>query len=76
MSNTPDSEIIFSVTTEELQDEAVRRIGRELTDDELYCAKKGVESGFSTGFRIIFAAAIDESVKIIKYLEKRDKAKN
>lgn len=72
MSNEANNELIFSVTVEELQDEAVRRIGRELTDDELHYAKKGVESGFSTDFRTIFVAAIDESVRIIKEREKRD----
>jgi len=35
-----NNEIIFSVTVESLQNEAVNRVGRKLTDDELYTAKK------------------------------------
>ena len=64
MNDNQNNEIIFSVTVEELQDEAIRRIGRKLTDDELHYAKKGIESGFSSGFITIFDAAIDEAVKI------------
>lgn len=66
MNYNQNSDIIFSVTVEEVQDEAKRRIGRKLTDDEMHYAKKGIESGFSTGFLIIFWAAIDEAVRIIK----------
>lgn len=58
-----NKEIIFSVTTDELQNEAVNRVGRELTDDELYSAKKGIESGLSFDIETVFATAIDEAVE-------------
>ena len=61
-----NSEIIFSVTAEELQDEAVNRIGRKLTDEEIYTAKRGIESGLSFGIGTIFGAAIDDAVEIWK----------
>lgn len=65
MDNKND-EIIFSVTVEELQNEAVSRIGRKLTDEELYTAAKGIESGLSFGIETIFRAAIDDSIEIWK----------
>ncbi|MCL2417455.1 MAG: hypothetical protein FWD02_05930 [Bacteroidales bacterium] len=37
--------VVFQITIEDLQCEAMERLGRELTDDEIYTAKKGVEWG-------------------------------
>lgn len=63
MDNNKRDEIIFSVTIKELQNEAINRIGRKLTDDELHTAKKGIESGLSFDIETVFAAAIDESIE-------------
>jgi len=35
--------VVFQITIEDLQCEAMERLGRELTDDEIYIAKKGIE---------------------------------
>ena len=40
-----DDCIIFQITEEDLQNEAIERIGRKLTEDEIYSAKKGIEWG-------------------------------
>jgi len=37
--------IIFQITVEDLQNEAMERIGRKLTDDEMDIAREGVEWG-------------------------------
>lgn len=66
MDNNKNNEIIFSVTVENLQNEAIARIGRKLTEDELYTAKKCVESGLSSCIDIILRAAIDEAVRLKK----------
>ncbi len=58
-----DKKMIFSVTIKELQQEAIRRIGRNLTSEELYQASKGVESGLSFDIETVFKTAIEESIK-------------
>ena len=64
MSNDKqNNEIIFSITVEELQNEAINRIGRKLTDDELYTASKGIESGLSFDIETIFQTAVEEAVE-------------
>ena len=37
--------IFFQITEEDVQDEAMDRIGRKLTDDEMYYARKGIMWG-------------------------------
>lgn len=65
-NNQNQDKILFSVTEEELQNEAINRIGRKLTDGELYSATKGIECGLSFGIETIFRAAIDDAVEIWK----------
>ena len=42
-----ENNTIFSITTEDLQNESLARIGRFLTDDEIDIAKKGIAWGVS-----------------------------
>jgi len=58
-----DNNIIFSITIGELQDEAIRLIGRKLTDEELYKARKGIEAGLSFDIETVLRTAIEEAVK-------------
>ena len=37
--------IIFQITVDDLQDEAMERIGRKLSDDEMHIARKGIMWG-------------------------------
>lgn len=55
-------EVIYPITIEDLQNDAVRRIGRKLNDDELHIAKKCVEWGLSTIADITLKSAIEEAV--------------
>jgi len=57
------AEIIFSVTENDLQQEAIRLTGKRLNDDELYVAAKGIDWGLSFDIETVFRVAIDEAVK-------------
>ncbi|OGF22363.1 hypothetical protein A2Y83_04010 [Candidatus Falkowbacteria bacterium RBG_13_39_14] len=62
MNTKQKTEVIYPITIVDLQNDAIKRIGRELTDDELYIAKKCVESGLSCVLDITLKAAIEEAV--------------
>lgn len=62
MDNEQNNEIIYPITIGDLQNEAIRRIGRKLTYDELHIAKKCVESGLSFVMDITLKASIEEAV--------------
>ena len=44
--NVSSKDIIFLLQAEDVQEEAMQKLNRRLTEDELYHVKKGIESGF------------------------------
>lgn len=62
MKTQENTEIICPITVEYLQNDAVKRIGRKLNDDELYTAKKCIEWGLSSIVDITLKSAIEEAV--------------
>ena len=61
--NNKNNEIIFSIAVEDLQNEAINQVGRKLTDNELYTAKQGIESGLLFDIDTVMKTAIEEAVK-------------
>jgi len=53
---------IFSISEDDVQIEAIERIGRKLTEDEMQIAKKGLESGILTGIHIIYQTILSEMI--------------
>ena len=67
MNNKQDDDnekTVFIVTVGDIQQESMRLIGRELTDEELDTAKEGIDCGLSFDIDTVFKAAIDEAVYI------------
>lgn len=63
MEEDKKEEIIFAIKVRDLQNEAIQRIGRELTEDEIISASKGMESGLSFDIDVVFSTAIGEAVR-------------
>jgi len=57
-----ESNIIFAITVEDLQFEAMERIGRELTDDEIEIAIDGLEWGLLSGIDIVYDTIFSEMI--------------
>ena len=57
-----NNEILFKITKEDLQEEAQEKIGRELNNDEIHIAKKGLESGLLTNIEIIYQTIFHEMI--------------
>lgn len=62
METQENIKVIYPITVEDLQNDAVKRIGRKLNDDELHIAKKCVEWGLSSIVDITMKSAIEEAV--------------
>lgn len=62
MKTNQNTEVIYPITVGDLQNDAIKRIGRKLNDDELHTAKKCVEWGLSFIVDITLKAAIEEAV--------------
>ncbi|GBU25436.1 hypothetical protein R83H12_02079 [Fibrobacteria bacterium R8-3-H12] len=58
-----EEDIIFTITLEDLQNEAMERIGRNLTDEEIDIAKDGIEWGISDAFNITYNTIFTEMIK-------------
>lgn len=59
---SPDTRLLFYVSEEAVQNEAVGLIGRRLTDKELHSVAMGLEFGFGGNLGFTLATAIDGAV--------------
>ncbi|HAP36803.1 MAG TPA: hypothetical protein DCQ28_13035 [Bacteroidetes bacterium] len=58
------NKILFVITADEVQYDAVERIGRKLTEKELRVVKKGLEWGLLTGIDTIYNTIYDEMLEM------------
>ena len=59
-----ETNIIFQITEDDLQNEAMERIGRKLADDEVEIAKDGIEWGISdSALEITYNTIFTEMIK-------------
>jgi hypothetical protein len=56
-------ELLFYIDKETMQYEAMRTIGRHLTEEELDIAKDGLESGLMTDIETVYNAILHEMIK-------------
>ena len=63
MNNFTKNEIVFDITVEDLQNEANKKIGRELTDDEINVAQKGLEFGLLTDIDTVYNTIFGEMIE-------------
>ena len=57
-----NSNIIFQITEEDLQYEAMEKIGRKLSNDEIEIAKKGLEWGLLTTIDVVYNTIFKEMI--------------
>lgn len=62
METQENIKVIYPITIGDLQNDAMKRIGRKLNDDELHIAKKCVEWGLSSIVDITMKSAIEEAI--------------
>ena len=62
MEASEKDKLVFSITLEDLQYEALEKIGRTLTEEEVHIAKKGLEWGLLTDIDTIYATIFREMI--------------
>ncbi|KCZ70638.1 hypothetical protein ANME2D_02659 [Candidatus Methanoperedens nitroreducens] len=70
METIKKEEVLFYITKETIQYEAMQKIGRYLTDEELDVAKKGLEWGLMTDIDTVYNAILFEMIKENKNYDK------
>ncbi|HYF02274.1 MAG TPA: hypothetical protein VEC36_02780 [Patescibacteria group bacterium] len=54
--------IVFAITVEDIQNEALEKIGRYLTEEEIFIAKKGLENGLLFDIGTVYDAIFYEMI--------------
>lgn len=63
METIDKDDILFYISKENLQYEALQKIGRYLTEDEMDVAKKGMEWGIMTDIETVYNTILFEIIK-------------
>lgn len=62
MINPSPESVLFAITINDIQTEAKEKIGRELTQEEILIAKKGLESGLLTDIQTVYNTILTEMI--------------
>ncbi len=57
------NEIVFAITKQDLQHEAIEKIGRELTDEEILISKKALEWAIGESIGIVYNTIFSEMIE-------------
>jgi hypothetical protein len=63
METIDKEELLFYIDKETMQDEAIRTIGRSLTEEELDIAKDGLEWGLTFDIETVYHTILLEMIK-------------
>lgn len=63
MGTVNKEELLFYIDKETMQDEAMRTIGRSLTEEELDIAKDGLEWGLTFDIETVYNTILFEMIK-------------
>ncbi|MDR3234199.1 MAG: hypothetical protein LBT46_11150 [Planctomycetaceae bacterium] len=55
-------DIVYAITESDIQSEAEYGLGRQLTDEELHIAVKGLEWGIGESLRIVYRTIFTEMI--------------
>ncbi len=62
MKTTISNEILFSITTEDVQSEAIEKLGRKLNEEEIKIAKKGLENALMFNIDTVYKTIFFEMI--------------
>lgn len=62
MENLEARENVFVITIEDLQFESKEKLGRELNEEEILIAKKGLQNGLLTNIDVVYNTIFSEMI--------------
>ncbi len=62
MENIQTAENVFAISIDDLQFEAMEKLGRELNEEEIQIAKKGLEYGLLTNIQVTYNTIFTEMI--------------
>lgn len=68
--------LVFYITEDSVQEISKRIVGRELTDEEIYSVKKGIEWGITWDLDTIISTAIMNAVNKSSFQEVEEETEN
>ncbi|HOV98658.1 MAG TPA: hypothetical protein PK595_03685 [Bacteroidota bacterium] len=63
METAQSNEILFSITTEDLQSRAIEKIGRKLTQEEIEIARDRLENALLFDIDTVYKSIFSEMIK-------------